>query len=100
MKNRTWILLCALLVSALHLKAASLSTAFTYQGRLNENGAPVNRTYDLIFRPFNVPTGGTQLAFPLLRTVAITNGLFTTTLDFGAIFNGDPVWLQIEVSTN
>jgi hypothetical protein len=76
-------------------------TAFTYQGRLSENGALVNRTYDMIFRPYNVPTGGTQLAFPNLRTVSITNGLFTTTLDFGAgIFNGDPLWLQIEISTN
>jgi trimeric autotransporter adhesin len=82
-------------------KAVAQGTAFTYQGRLNLNGVPVNRTYDLLFRPFNVPMGGTQLQIPNLRTVAITNGLFTTTLDFGStIFNGDPLWLQIEISTN
>jgi hypothetical protein len=91
------------LLSALnpHLSSLAQGTAFTYQGRLNENGVPLNRTYDLLFRPFNVPTGGTQLQIPNLRTVTMTNGLFTTTLDFGStIFNGDPLWLQIEVSTN
>ena len=109
MKNRSWFLWVLKIVLAVMTmacvgrihQAAAQGTAFTYQGRLNENGAPVNRTYDLIFRPFNVPSGGTQLAFPNLRPVAITNGLFTTTLDFGAgIFNGDALWLQIEISTN
>ena len=101
--HRTLLIAIALL-STINFQlstAFAQGTAFTYQGRLNENGVPVNRTYDLIFRPFNVLTGGTQLTFPLLRTVAVSNGLFTTTLDFGAgIFNGDPLWLQVEISTN
>jgi hypothetical protein len=103
MKTNRIIVLALLSFSTLNpqLSAFAQGTAFTYQGRLNENGVPVNRTYDLLFRPFNVPTGGTQLAFPNLRTVAIANGLFTTTLDFGpTVFNGDPLWLQIEISTN
>src|SRR5262249_32961048 len=83
------------------LSTCAQGTAFTYQGRLIENGFPVNRTYDLIFRPWNAPAGGTALTVPYVRTTAISNGLFTTTLDFGSgIFSGDPLWLEIQVSTN
>jgi hypothetical protein len=32
--------------------------------------------------------------------VAVTNGLFAVTLDFGAIYTGAPCWLDIEVRTN
>ncbi len=33
--------------------------------------------------------------------VGVTNGLFTTTLDFGSgVFRGAPYWLQIDVRTN
>jgi hypothetical protein len=104
MKTNRIIALALLGLSTLNGQLSTLSaqgTAFTYQGRLTDNGVPINCAYDLVFRPFNVPTGGTQLAFPNLRTVTITNGLFTTMLDFGStIFNGDPLWLQIEISTN
>ncbi len=104
MKTKCIITLALLALSTLNFQLSTVfaqGTAFTYQGRLNENGVPVNRTYDLVFRPFNVPTGGSQLQIPNLRSVAISNGLFTTTLDFGSvIFNGAPLWLQIEISTN
>ena len=49
----------------------------------------------------NVASGGSQLTVPNIRPVVVTNGLFTTTLDFGSgIFNGGPVFLQLEVQTN
>ena len=35
-------------------------TAFTYQGRLNDGGAPANGTYDLTFALFDEATGGAQ----------------------------------------
>jgi hypothetical protein len=101
MKNRTWIALCAWLVSALHLHAASLSSAFTYQGRLNDGANPANGNYEILFRPFGVFTGGSQLTIPNIRSVTVNNGLFTTTMDFGSgIFDGGPVYLQLEVRTN
>jgi hypothetical protein len=102
MENK--LLVAVALFATLNLQPSTVfaqGSAFTYQGRLNENGAPVNRTYDLIFRPFNAPTGGTALALPFVRSLPITNGLFTVALDFpSGIFNGNPIWLEIQVSTN
>lgn len=102
MKNK--LLVAVALCVTLYLQPSRVfaqGSAFTYQGRLNENGVPVNRTYDLIFRAWNAPTGGTAVSFPFVRTLGITNGLFTVALDFGSgIFNGNPIWLEIQVSTN
>ena len=80
MKTKTLGTILALLtlVVGSHRSIAQ-SSAFTYQGRLNDGPNPANGTYDLLFRPFNVFTGGSQLTIPNLRTVGITNGLFTTT---------------------
>ena len=79
--------------------SAPLTTAFTYQGRLSDNGQPANGTYDFQFRLFDAATNGAQvpvvLAYP---TVAVSNGLFTTGLDFGSnVFNGTTWWLEISL---
>lgn len=76
-------------------------TLFTYQGRLNDGTLPANGNYEVLFRPFGVPTGGSQLTIPNIRPITASNGLFTTTLDFGsAVFSGSPCYLQLEVRTN
>ncbi len=93
-------LACAFLFGAMR-HASAETTAFTYQGRLTDNGEPANGTYDILFRPFGVFTGGSQLTIPNTRFVIVSNGFFTTTMDFGPlIFDGDPVYLQLEVRTN
>jgi hypothetical protein len=76
-------------------------TAFTYQGRLNDGGTAANGYYDLAFSTFNTNSSGTPNAGPITNTaVAVSNGLFTTTLDFGGQPLGKPVWLEIAVRTN
>jgi Chaperone of endosialidase len=76
-------------------------TAFTYQGRLQNNGAPANGTYDLTFSLFNVSSGGSALAGPQnANAIVVSNGLFTVTLDFGNQFSGANRWLEIGVQTN
>jgi hypothetical protein len=77
-------------------------TSFTYQGQLNNGGSPANGSYRLIFTLFNTNTGGSVLAGPITNSaVTVSDGLFTTTLNFGgSVFNGDPAWLEIAVSTN
>jgi hypothetical protein len=77
-------------------------TAFTYQGRLQNNGSPANGSYNLQFALFNAATNGNQVGGTVTDlAVGVTNGLFTTTLDFGAgIFTGNALWLQIGVETN
>jgi hypothetical protein len=78
-------------------------TAFTYQGQLNDGGSPAGGSYDLTFTLYS----STNLASPAVAgtvtntAVAVANGMFTTTLDFGAgIFTGTNFWLQIAVRTN
>ena len=81
--------------------AIAQGTAFTYQGRLNANGAPANGTYDFDFALFNANSGGSLIgSADFALGVPVTNGLFTVSLDFGANFPGAARWLEIAVRTN
>ena len=81
--------------------ALAQGTAFTYQGRLNEGLNPANGTYDLRFIVYDSSAGGSQQG-PILTNsaTAVSNGLFTVTLDFGSQFPGANRWLEIAVRTN
>lgn len=94
--NRYLLALCLLFV--LPAQAQLLGTAFTYQGSLSESAAPANGNFDFEFSIFATPFGGTLLAAPLtLNAVAVDNGLFTVSLDFGDQYIGQPRWLEIRV---
>ncbi len=82
--------------------AIAQGTAFTYQGRLTDNGGPANGDYDLKFSLFDDPAVGTQVGASLTNApTSVSNGLFTVTLDFGVgVFEGNPRWLEIGVTTN
>ncbi len=81
-------------------------TAFSYQGQLSSGGSSANGTYDFIFTlypgattnatvPGTIPFGSVTNSH-----VAVNNGLFTTTLDFGpGAFTGSNFWLQISVES-
>jgi hypothetical protein len=99
LKLHFFLLLAVLSVPAL---AQAQGTAFTYQGRLNENGSPATGIYDLRFTIYDLNNGGSALAGPIANaTVSVSNGLFTSALDFGAsVFTGAPRWLEIGVRTN
>lgn len=76
-------------------------TAFTYQGRLNSGTNVATGNYDFSFAIFNAVTGGTQQGGGLTNaTTAVSNGLFTVTLDFGNQFPGAARWLEMAVRTN
>lgn len=100
---RTYIrYLCALLfiLTTGHLLPANAqTTAFTYQGRLSDGGAPANGIYDLQFVLYDAETAGDQIGNALTNfTVGVSNGLFTTMLDFGSTpFDGSSLWLEISV---
>ena len=87
---------------ASNLVAAPSGSAFTYQGRLNVGGNPANGSYDLQFAVFDAPSGGNQVGLILTNAAtAVSNGLFTVTLDFGAaVFTGANRWLAINVRSN
>ena len=78
--------------------AQPVGTAFTYQGRLTDAGNPASGAYDLQLALFDAASGGAQIGTTLTRDdVAVTNGLFTVSLDFGAVFAGNKRWLEIRV---
>src|SRR5438034_290496 len=82
--------------------AKAQPTAFTYQGRLNVGGSPANGIYDLRFTIYDGLGGGNVVGGPVTNgTVLVTNGLFSTTMDFGSTaFPGANRWLEIAVRTN
>ena len=104
-RRRHGALLALALLSTINWQVSSLlaqGTAFTYQGRLNDGGAPANGSYDVQFMLYDASAGGSQ-AGPVLTNgaTAVSNGLFTVTLDFGAgVFTGSNYWLDIAVRTN
>lgn len=105
MKMNYLTTLIPMLALAGHCVAAPLGTAFTYQGRLYEGSVPASGEYVFQFGLFTSLEGGVNLGtFPPsgpALIVPVTNGLFTTTLDFGAsAFRGEARWLQVAVRTN
>src|SRR5208283_4760775 len=95
------IAICHLLL-AICVSTHAQGTAFSYQGRLNNNGSPAAGTYNLTFTLFNTNTTGVAIAGPVTNNaVIVTNGLFTVLIDFGSgVFNGTNCWLQVGVETN
>lgn len=78
--------------------AAQNTSAFTYQGQLRKNGAPVNGSCSATFKLFDAASGGVQ-AGPTVTTSTLTvaNGLFTLDLDFGWTFTGEARWLEAAI---
>jgi phage host-nuclease inhibitor protein Gam len=83
-------------------EARAQGSAFTFQGRLTSGGSPVYGTYDVTFTLKDSAAGGSSISTPnVVAPLGITNGLFTTVLDFGtAAFDGTPRWLEIGMRTN
>jgi type VI secretion system secreted protein VgrG len=103
MKTKITLIAICYLLSAISEIAFAQGTAFTYQGRLNDGGAPANGRYDLRFAIYdstNVP--GNLIAGPITNSAtAISNGLFTITLNFGTgVFGGNARWLEVAAHTN
>ena len=84
-------------------EASVTSTAFTYQGQLKADGAPAQGTYWFAFTLWDAAQNGHQVGTGDVEdNVAVTNGLFTVTLNktgqFGAdAFSGAARWLEIKV---
>ncbi len=95
-RSISWLVLLLLLVGS---AAQAQTPAFTYQGRLTDAALPANGSYDFQFRLFDALVAGAQIGGTLSPTnVAVSNGVFTVTLDFGAaVFPGANRFLDISV---
>ncbi|MGD1084789.1 MAG: hypothetical protein ABSA47_08590, partial [Verrucomicrobiota bacterium] len=103
--HNTIIALALLALCTLNSELSTLKaqgTAFTYQGQLQNNGSPANGFYDFQFALYpNAAGSGSQVGGTVTNlAVDVTNGLFTTSLDFGPVLTGSPIWLAISVRTN
>jgi hypothetical protein len=96
---RSSLLRLAVLLCCLTSSLAAQTTGFTYQGRLTDGGASASGPYDLQFKLYDAVTAGNQIGAIVLRDdVNVTNGVFSTNLDFGAAaFPGAARWLEISV---
>jgi len=93
----TIIALLAVFISAATALAQG-GTAFTYQGQLLDGGSPANGSYDFRFRLYNAVSGGGQVGSTLtLQDLVVSEGVFITQLDFGSVFDGAALWLDIGV---
>ena len=101
------VLLLALFVDKSYVASASVGskidtqsvgTAFTYQGRLTDGGSTANGPHDFQFILYDAPIGGNQVG-PIVtkENLPVNNGLFTVTLDFGAVFNETALYLDVGV---
>jgi hypothetical protein len=98
-RTRLAPLLSILVASSSGTMALAQSTAFTYQGRLKNGGNFASGRHDLRFSLFNAATAGTQVGVTVCAdNVAVDEGWFTTTIDFGQRFaTTQGRFLEIEV---
>ena len=97
-KSATLLILCFLTAPATFAQ----TTSFNFQGRLNDGANAANGRYDFQFKLFDAITGGNQIGAMADRpNTALINGIFSTTLDFGAAAFADANrFLEISVRPN
>ena len=102
MKKLSSLLLLAVVFSFSRESAVhAQGSAFTYQGRLIDQGARANGIYDFRFTLYDAEAGGTAIGSSRNYGTAVSNGLFTLTLDFGdEPFTGPARWLEMGERTN
>ena len=84
-------------------RAAESEYSFSYQGRLTDGGTPVTGNYDLQFALWDSAERWQPgwLYADIINSVAVSNGVFTATLDFGAnSFPGASRFLEISARHN
>ena len=107
LRHRVHVLRCVelfvLVLVVCAVTASAQTTSFTYQGKLSDGGGPATGAYDFQFTLWDALSGGAQQPQPSPATVtktnvAVTGGIFTVQLDFGATaFPGADRYLEIGV---
>jgi hypothetical protein len=95
----------AVLLGATTFGQSPVGTAFTYQGQLKQAGVPVSGRTDFQFALFDADYGGNPIGPRLYFDgaqghqpwVSLNGGLFAVQLDFGDVFHGAALWLEITV---
>lgn len=97
----------ALVLASAALAAEPLTTAFTYQGHLQNVSGPASGPQAMVFQLYDAASGGNPVGPALVfdgqggnpPPVVVADGLFTASLDFGAgVFDGQRRCLQVTVA--
>jgi hypothetical protein len=99
MRIRSFAIALAAFLTLSATAQTPVTTAFTYQGELLNAGNPATGPHDLRFRLYD-SLGAQQGSTLCQNNVALTNGRFTVALDFGAQFDGEARFLEIDVRTD
>lgn len=78
---------------------SAMTTAMTYQGRLENNGVLFEGSIDVRLSTYNIPSGGAKTGATILRTTTCVGGLFTVEFDpdFSAFEANNDIYLEVEV---
>ena len=79
---------------------AAVASRISYQGMLEESGAPVTGSRNMGFRLHRNSTCSSKVGSDIVKNgVPVVDGLFTVTLDVPqSSFNGQALWLQVLVT--
>ncbi len=101
MAKRILMVLCLVLIYSNNSMAqTALGSEFTYQGELEFNNTVAEGVFDFKFVLFDAQDDGSgaNLGNLTVEDVQVTQGVFTTQLDFGSsVFVGDKIWMEINV---
>lgn len=95
-----WLFALVLTLTVFSSGLDAQTTAFTYQGRLNDAGVAATGNYDMQFKLFDAAAAGAQVGSTVTTTnVQAVSGVFSVSLDFGsASFSGADRYLEIAIS--
>ncbi|MBS1792981.1 MAG: hypothetical protein JSS81_03960 [Acidobacteria bacterium] len=88
-----------LILFLLSTAAFAQTTAFNFQGRLNDGGNAANANYDFQFKLFDALAGGAQVGPTINQSnMQVINGIFSTTLNFGGgVFDSGNRFLEVSI---
>jgi len=86
------------LLTLLAFSSAAWAFPFTYQGSLEDGGAPADGSYAMTFQLTDSAVAGTLLQSIVIHAVPVNGGVFTAELDFDDVhFSGADRYLAIVV---
>ncbi len=82
---------------AVAVGTAAVGTAFTYQGILTDGSASAKGEYEFVFALHDSSEDYSPVGSPIYESISVSEGQFTVVLDFGAVFDGTALWLDVAV---